>query len=226
MRLAGAPLPAGMVMVFGLRGLVLEPDLVAHQHHAVGLAVEAGLGRDHVQAHLGALGAADLGDDVVDAPADHVFHRAAVALADRDHAVAGLDLAGLAGRAAGHDLADRDHVVLLLQHRADALQRQRHRHVEVVGRARGEVVGVRVDRVGVAVDEGLEHVLALQLGDALGEVGVALVERLADVVGLLAGQLQAQPVVAHRLLPQRVERGLVGGPRRVLAVVARSGRCR
>ena len=204
---------------FRLRRLVFQADLVAHQHHAVGLAVQAGLGRDHVQADLGALGAADLGDDVVDAPADHVFHRAAVALADADHAIAGLELARHTGRTAGHDLADRDHVVLFLQLRADAFQRQRHRHVERLGRARGEVIGVRVDRIGVAVDEGLEHILALPLGDALGEVGVALVERLADLVGLLAGQLQAQPVVARRLLPQRIQRGLVGRPRRVLAVV-------
>ena len=74
------------------------------------------------------------------------FHHAARALADRDDAVAGLELVAARRRTAGHDLADHDHVVLLLQHRADAFQRQRHRLVEVFGRARIEVIGVRVDR--------------------------------------------------------------------------------
>ena len=173
---------------------------------------------DVLQPHLGALGALDLGHDVIDAPAHHVLDRPALALADADDAVARLEPAVQRGRAAGDDLADHRHLVLPLQLRADAFQRQRHLLVEQVGGARGEVVGVRVDRAGVGVQVGLEHVLALELLHRGGDVGVALVQRGADVLGLLAGQLQAQPVVHHRLAPQVVQLRR-GGPRRVLAVV-------
>ena len=63
-----------------------------------------------------------------------------------------------AGRAAGHQFADRDVVVELRQHRADAHQREPHRNVEVLRRPRAQVVGVRLDRRGVGVHERLEHV--------------------------------------------------------------------
>src|SRR5690606_2428920 len=78
---------AGNGQHLGLGGLVLEPDLVAGDHHAGRLAVQTGAGRDHVQPHLRALRPADLLDHVVQAPADHVDHRPALALADRGDAI-------------------------------------------------------------------------------------------------------------------------------------------
>ncbi len=77
---------------------------------------------------------------------------------------------------------------------------------------------MRVDRAGIRIEEALEHFLALQFVDAVEDVRVALVQRLADLLRLLAGQLQAQPVVPDRLLPQRVQRGAAGRPRCVFAV--------
>src|SRR5690606_9964680 len=65
----------------GLGGLFLEPDLRAGEGDAVGLCVHAHGRGDHVQAHIGALRPLDLLDHVVDAPADHVLHRPALALA-------------------------------------------------------------------------------------------------------------------------------------------------
>src|SRR3546814_10564835 len=79
--------------------------------------------------------------------------RPALALADADDAVAGGELAAGLGRTAGDQVPDHHHVVLLLQLRADALERQRHALVEALGAARVEVVGMRVDRRGVGVEE-------------------------------------------------------------------------
>src|SRR3546814_4587205 len=106
-----------------------------------GLVIPAHGGRDHVQAHLGALGPLDLLDHVVDAPADRVLHRPALALADADDAVAGGELAAGLGRTAGDQVPDHHHVVLLLQLRADAFERQRHALVEALGAARVEEIG-------------------------------------------------------------------------------------
>lgn len=76
-----------------------------------------------------------------------------------------------------------------------------------------------IDRTGVRVHEELEDVFALQFIDRLLQRRVALVQRLADVVRLLAGQLQAQPVVLDRLAPQLIQFAAAGRPRHLLAVV-------
>ncbi|MNM40611.1 hypothetical protein D3C81_514140 [compost metagenome] len=183
------------------------------------LAVDAGFGRNEFQLDVGVLGATDLGHHIIDAPADHIFHQPGLALADTDDAVARLQRAVHGSRTTGDDLADHHHIVLALQLRTDAFQRQRHRLVEVLGGTRGEVIGVRINRAGIGVHEELEGVFAFQLVDRLFQGGVTLVQRLADVIGLLAGQLQAQPVVLHRLAPQLVEFGIGSGPRHLLAVV-------
>ena len=183
------------------------------------LAIGAFGSRDEFQLDLGVLGAADLGHDIVDAPADHVLDQAGLALANADDAVTRLQRAIHRGRATGNDLADDHHIVLALQLRTDAFQRQRHRLVEVLGGAWGEVIRVRVNGTGVRIHEELEDVFALQFIDRLLQRRVALVQRLADVIRLLAGQLQAQPIVLHRLAPQLIELGTAGRPRHLLAVV-------
>ena len=201
-----------------LGGLLGDGHLLAHHGDDLVLAVQAGLGGNDLQAQRGVLLAADLGHHVVDAPADHVLDRALGALAHADDAIAHVDLAGLGGRAAGHHLAHHGVLVLVLQHRTDALQRELHGDVEVLRRARTEVVGVRVGGLGVGVHEGVERILRVQLVDAVKVALVALVQRLADVLRVLAGQLQAQPVVLHALAPHRVQRLLVGRPLGVLAI--------
>ena len=202
-----------------LGGLLGQLHAGTGQGHAAVFAVDATFGRDVFQLDLGALVATDPGDHVVDAPADHVLDHAGLALADADDAVAGLEGAVQRRRAAGDDLADHHEIILPLQLGTNALQRQRHGLVEVLGAARIEVVGVRIDRRRVGIEEQREHVLALELVHRARELRIALVQGPADLGRLLAGDLQPQPVVHHRLAPQRVQLGRVGGPGRVFAVI-------
>ena len=215
----GLAVDARHIQHLALRGLFFQPDLRAVKHDPVRLAVQHRFGRHDIQTHLGTLRAFDLADHIIDAPADDIFHRAVGALAHGHDAVAGFELAAEDGRATGDQLTDHYHVVLLLQLRADPFQRQAHALLEAFGRARVEIIGVRVDRCCVCIEEGLERIDAVELRHALGQIGVALVQGLADLVGLLARQLQTQPVVADRLLPELVQFGGVGHPRRIFAVV-------
>src|SRR6185312_5736310 len=59
---------------------------------------------------------------------------------------------------------------------------------------------------------------AVELLDAIEIVRVALVERLADVLVGLAGELEAQPVVLDALAPEIVELGFALRPWRLLAI--------
>ena len=77
---------------------------------------------------------------------------------------------------------------------------------------------MRIDAVGITVEEGLDHIVTIGVVEGLTQIGVALVERLADLVGLAAGQFQAHPVVAHQLAPELVEGLLVGCPGGLLAI--------
>jgi len=79
---------------------------------------------------------------------------------------------------------------------------------------------VRLDRHGIGVHEGLKHVFAGELMHAIQIVRIALVQGIADLGVVLAGDLQAQPVVLHTLAPDVVDLGFAVGPRRLLALVA------
>ena len=109
-------------------------------------------------------------------------------------------------------------LVVALQHCTDAFQRQAHVDVEVFRVVRRQVGGVRVVGGGEGVDVGLEHVLAAGLLEARQLVLVALGQQLLDVLGFLAGDLQAQHFVLDALAPQFVELGTILGPGRLLAV--------
>jgi hypothetical protein len=85
--------------------------------------------------------------------------------------------------------------------------------------ARAQVVGVRLDRHGVGVHEDLEHVLVGQLARRAQVAFVALVQRFADGLVVLAGQFQAQPFVLDALAPQFLDLGVALGPLGLLAVV-------
>ena len=61
---------------------------------------------------------------------------------------------------------------------------------------------MRLDGGGVGVHEHRKHVFVVQLFHAREVVVVALVERFADRLVVLAGQLQAQPVVLDAAAPQ------------------------
>ncbi len=74
-----------------------------------------------------------------------------------------LSLPGQRGWSARHQFANRRVFIALLQHRADADQRQLHRYVEILRRARPQIIGVRVGGKCVGIQENLEDVLALEL---------------------------------------------------------------
>jgi hypothetical protein len=78
---------------------------------------------------------------------------------------------------------------------------------------------VGLDRHRVGVHEHLEDVFALVAGGAGEVVVVALAEGLADGFVVLAGELEAQPVVLDALPPQVADLGVVLGPRGFVAGV-------
>ncbi|MPN08953.1 hypothetical protein SDC9_156241 [bioreactor metagenome] len=85
-------------------------------------AVHAGVGRQDVEHHGAALGAADQRHHVIHPPAHDVGQRAVLALGDADDAVANPELGRACCRSARDQFADDDEVVTLLQHCADADQ--------------------------------------------------------------------------------------------------------
>ena len=201
-----------------LGGLGFERDLGARQRHHSFLGVGRGLARLDQQPYERAVRAADEGDDVVEAPANHVHHLARLALADRDDAVGGLQLAALLRRAARQDLHDGHVVVERLQRRADALVGQAHLDAVFLGVARREIARVRVEDVRERVHEDLEHVVGRDLLAALGGALVTLLQHLARLGPGLVGQHQRDGVVLHALAPQLVELGAVLRPRRLAPV--------
>ena len=195
-----------------LGGLFFQADLLAYQRHQLVLFGGAGIGRQDVE-HDDAVGrAADQSHGVVEAPAGDVDDGCVFTLADADDAVAGLELARIDRRATGHQFADGGVFLALLQHGTDADQGKPHRNVEILGRARAEVVGVRLNRHGVGVHEDLEGIFALQAADPADRGLVALVQGLGDALIVLAGQFEAQPVVLDALAPEVVEFGFGGRP--------------
>ena len=109
-------------------------------------------------------------------------------------------------------------VVDELQRGADALVVEAHLDLVLLAVARREVVGVRVEGAGVAVEVGLEDLLGLDLVDALEHPLVARAQRVAGLGPGLAGERQRQRVVLDALAPDLVQLLLGDGPGRALAV--------
>ena len=134
-------------------GLLLELDLVAHEHD--GLDRVDVVGGDDLESHGAALGAADEADGLVERPVADV-DEFLVALRDGDDLVAG-DEAGLGrvalGGAAWDDLDDLGGAVVRLKRGADALERKLHVDPEILLRNGGEIAGVGVVRGGHRVEE-------------------------------------------------------------------------
>ena len=185
--------------------------------HLAGLVAGRVAGRDHFQAYGGTFRATNQLDHFVQAPADHVDHFI-TALSDANDLVRRCDLLALLSRAGRHQTHHLDVFVVALQDGADAFQRQAHVDVEVFRIVRRQIGGVRVVGGGEGIDVGLEHVLATGLLEARQLVLVALGQQLLDVLGFLAGDLQAQHFVFDTLAPQFVEFGAVFGPGRFLAI--------
>ena len=202
--------------------LILQLDLVAHQGDFPGGTIgTGGLGQD-LQPHHRVLGPADLVHHVLEAPAHHVLDGPVLALANPDDAVAGMDQARHPRRAPGNGALHLGVVRLALEHRADAFQGQAHADIEVLRRAGRHVAGVRLQGLDVGVDEGLIDVIAIELPHPLRQALVTLPQDLADLLVLLLGQLEAQPVVLHPLAPDLIQfrrRGRPGGLGAIEAVV-------
>ena len=77
---------------------------------------------------------------------------------------------------------------------------------------------MRVDGGREGIDEGLEHVVAGELGGAPEQALVTVPQGLADGVVLAPGQAQAEEVVLDTLAPQFVQLGTGTRPRRRLAI--------
>ena len=155
---------------------------------------------------------------VVEPPADHVDEFPALAFADREDAVIGVQRAVHGRGAAGQDVQHGDVVVDELQRSADALVRQAHLNAVLLGIARREVAGVRVEHVRERVHEHFEDVVARDLLGALENALVALLQDVARFRPGLLGEHQRQRIVLDALAPDLVQ--LFGrlGPRRLLAV--------
>ncbi len=201
-----------------LRRLFFELHRLAGDgDHLAVLVVGCIARRDHLQAHHRAFRPADQLDHFVQAPADDVDHFV-VGLGHADDPVRRRQLLALLGRACRHQAHDLDVLVVALQHRADAFQRQAHVDVEVFRVVRRQVLGVRIVGLGERIDVGLEHVLAAGLVQPCQLVLVALGQQFLDRLRFLAGDLQAQHLVLHALAPEVVELGGVLGPGGFLAI--------
>src|SRR5690606_10294914 len=201
-----------------LGSLLLELDRLAGDDHlAAGQVVRRVAGGDHLQADLRALGTADQLDHLVEAPADHVDHLLVI-LTDADDAVGRCQLLGLLGRTGGNQADDLHVLVVALQDGADALQRQAHVDVEVLGVVRRQIVGVRIVGLRESVDVGLEDVLAAGPLQPAELVAVAAGQQFLDGGHYLAGDLQKQDLVLDALAPEVIEGSAVARPGRLLAV--------
>ena len=196
--------------------LFLKQHGVARDVYQPGVRYRA-IVTDHLQPHHGALGAADEGHHFVQAPAHDIHDHPALALPHADDAVRRLQAAVLVGRAGRHQAPHGGVLVLHFQHGADALQREGHVDVEVLGGARGEILGVRIVGAGEGVHIERERILAAHPGSLLQAVAVALLQCLLDFVKVSPvhghaehGRLQAPP-------PEIVHGRFAGRPIRVLA---------
>ena len=123
-----------------------------------------------------------------------------------------MQLAAEFGRTAGHQLDHLDLLLLEAQHGADALQGETHLDVEVLGGARRKVRRVWIEAGRDSVHVELEHVAALVLGGTPQAALVALDQRLASIIQILAGQMQLQQLVLDPLAPEIVQLGPGLGP--------------
>ncbi len=121
-------------------------------------------------------------------------------------------------RAAGNDVHDLDVALLFAQQRPDAFQRLAHVLLKAVGRYRAEVVGVRVERLGISVHVHLKNLLR---ADTLqGAVtGFVALGQCADGGGIgFARQFQVEGLTFDVLAPGIVEFVGAFGPGHFLAV--------
>ena len=115
------PYPAIEFDDLALGRLVFEFYLVAHQFDDLRATAHAlTLGQD-TETHDAVFRPADQVDDILQAPADHVFHIAVVTLRNADDAITAVELAAALGRAAGHRALDLGEFVVVAQHGADTL---------------------------------------------------------------------------------------------------------
>ena len=82
-----------------------------------------------------------------------------------------------------------------LQGGADAFQGEAHADPEVLRSARRQVGAVRVDRLGVGVEEVLDHVVGVDLAHPAGHAGITGSQRFRNRLRLMSGELELEDVV-------------------------------
>src|SRR5690606_28799021 len=178
-----------------------------------------GVGRDHFQCHGGIARAADQVHHLVQAPADHVYGLF-IALGNRDDAVGRLQLTLLGGRATGYQTHYLGVLVVGLQYRADALQREAHVDIEVLGGTGRKVGGVRVPHTGKGIHVSLECIFAAGLVSAFERALRAAAQYFLNRVIVCVVQSLGPNGVFNALGPEFVQSGLICLPGRLETVDA------
>jgi hypothetical protein len=129
----------------------------------------------HLQAHGRADGSANEVDDRIQRPADDVDQLARVALADCEHAIAGMQTAAAIGRAAVEYFPDRDEFTIGAELYADAFQ-GRLLAARPLGTARQEVLRMRIETARIGIDEELEDIFGIERRGARAELLVTLAQ--------------------------------------------------
>ena len=107
-----------------------------------------------------------------------------------------------------------------MQYRADALQREAHVDIEVLGGTGRKVRGVRVPHTGKGIHVSLECIFAAGLVRAFELPFIAAAQRLFDRFIVSAVQSLGQNRVFNTLRPELVQSGLVCLPGRLGTVDA------
>ncbi len=77
---------------------------------------------------------------------------------------------------------------------------------------------MRIDFVGEGGHRQREHIFAVGLRQATNSKFVAAVQRFADLFLIFTGEFEAQLIVLHFAVPQRIQLGFIFRPRRFAAV--------
>ena len=103
-------------------------------------------------------------------------------------------------------------LVIDLQHRANALEREAHIDVKIFGAARREVVGVRIVLLGQRVGVNLKHILRVVLIQPVQLILIAAGQGVGYFLTRLVCQLQAERLIFKSLAPALIKLIAIGCP--------------
>ena len=119
---------------------------------------------------------------------------------------------GLVGRPCWDQRYHLGVFIFELKNCANALQRETHIDIEVLGCARRKVLGMRVVGFSEGVHVELVHILTVSLACPGQPVGESLHQQFMDFVYFLVGHLQIQDCVLDSLPPELIQFSFCRGP--------------